>query len=155
MKLLIAPFAKKLKVKKKNAKDFPWWPEVIDILRKEKTSKLEIIQVGATGDELLRNIDGTLFNKDFVELCKEIRECDVWASVDTFFHHVATYVEKPGVVVWSQSDPKHFGDPMHTNLYKDRKYFRLQQFQYWDMTNYEEEAFVSPDVVAGAILKLS
>lgn len=154
MKILIAPYARELKIKKKNAKNYPWWPKVIELLKKEFLKEAQIVQVGTSSDTILKEVDKVILDKTFMDLCSEIKECDTWASVDTYFHHVASYVRKPGVVIWSQSDPKHFGDELHTNLFKDKKYFRKEQFHYWDMTNYDEDAFVEPKVVVEAIQKL-
>lgn len=154
MRILISPYANALRIKKKNPKNYPWWSQVTDLLKDRLGPKCNIIQVGTSEDSIIKNVDGLILDKKFLDLCAEINKCDTWASVDTYFHHVASYVKKPGVVIWSQSDPKHFGDELHTNLFKDKKYFRKEQFQYWDMTNYNEEAFVEPEVVVDAILKL-
>jgi ADP-heptose:LPS heptosyltransferase len=68
-------------------------------------------------------------------------------------HHLAHTVGKKGIVLFSQSDPKHFGYEENINLYKDKKFFRQNQFDIWEFANYNKDAFVEPEVILNVILK--
>jgi len=81
-----------------------------------------------------------------------LNDCATFVSVDNFFHHLAYLVGKPGVVVFSQSDPRIFGHDMHTNLLKDRKYLMPNQFVFWDSCKHNVDSFVDPSEIIDAIL---
>ena len=46
-----------------------------------------------------------------------------------------------------KSDPNIFGHPENINLLKDRSYLAEQQFLWWDLYEYNPEAFVKPEEV--------
>jgi hypothetical protein len=144
MNILISPFAKQMRNKMPHPKNYPWWPELIKLL-----SKHDITQLGVDGEKWL--VKRGFFSKPLKELYQKVSECDVWISVDSFLPHLAYHVKKPGVVIWSVSDPNIFGYPENINLLKDRKYLRANQFDCWEAQSFIEDAFVRPEVVAQAV----
>lgn len=138
--IIIAPYAKALRNGNNNPKNYPYWKELIPLIRHET-----IIQVGVSGEEQLVEE----FHKDLnlKQLAELIHECRTWISVDSFFQHYAWDLGKPGIVLWGQSDPNIFGHPENINLLKDRKYLREKQFWLWEQTPYIQEAFVSPQEI--------
>ena len=150
MRIIIFPFAKKMRNNQPHPKNYPYWSEVID-----KLSKLghTFIQVGTDGEEQL--VDDFRKNLSIKELSSLILECDTWIGVDSFGQHVAWDVGKKGIVLFSQSDPNIFGHPENINLLKDRKYLREKQFWLWEQTEYIKEAFVDANTVVNAIKELN
>lgn len=160
MKILISPFAQNLRNGKENPKNFPYWSELVSKLI---DSGFNVVQIGSSKDAPIKydipshdhvgtfEFKQNLKLKEVVEL---VKNCDVWISVDSFLQHLCAYHElKRGIVIFSQSDPKHFGYPRNTNLLKDRKYLREKQFWLWEQCEYNKEAFVTAEDVYKAVLK--
>jgi ADP-heptose:LPS heptosyltransferase len=151
MKILISPFAQKLRNGKDNPKNFPYWPELVKLLR---DGGFEVIQIGAAKDTPIEGIAEFKQNLKLKEIANLIKECDVWISVDSFLQHLNQYyTKKRGIVIFSQSDPKHFGYPLNNNLLKDKKYLREKQFWLWEQCEYNKDAFVSAEEVYINVLK--
>lgn len=142
MKILYAPFSRRLRNGNKNAKNYPWDQELHDAL---KELGHEIIQVGCPGEAQIADL--FLSGLTFQEITKHIKECDTFISVDSYLQHHAWWMDKRGIVLWGQSDPSIFGHDLHINLYTDRKFFRQNQFDIWEGVPMIEEAFVRPSVV--------
>ena len=81
------------------------------------------------------------------ELRKLLQECKTWIGIDSFFQHLAWDCQKPGIVLWSVSDPLIFGHRENTNLLKDRVYLAENQFLWWDFTEHNPDAFVKPEEI--------
>lgn len=139
--IIISPYAQKLPNGQENPKNYPYWPELISMIKEP------IIQIGVAGEKQL--VADFRTNLPFTELTRLVQECRTWCAVDSFLQHLAWDLGKPGVVIFSQSDPKIFGHPENTNLLKDRKYLRPNQFWLWTQTAYDIDAYVSPEVVFG------
>ena len=137
--IIISPFAKKLHSIKNNPKNYPYWKELIALIDEP------IIQVGVEGEYQL--VPDFRKNLPIVELKELIALCRIWIGVDSFFQHLAWVCNKPGIVLWSVSDPLIFGHPENTNLLKSRDYLASNQFLWWDFTEYNAEAFVLPEEV--------
>jgi ADP-heptose:LPS heptosyltransferase len=137
--ILIHPYAKPLMNGKRNPKNYPYWKELIELIDEP------IIQIGVEGEEQL--VDNFKKNLSMAELRQLIKDCRTWIGVDSFFQHLAWSVSKSGIVLWSVSDPLIFGHPENTNLLKDRKYLTANQFLWWDLTEYNQEAFIYPEEV--------
>jgi ADP-heptose:LPS heptosyltransferase len=145
--ILISPFSKALRNGGNNPKNYPSWKEVLKGLNGQ-----EVIQIGVDGEKQLTK--DFRKNLPFKEIEKLIQECDVWVSVDNFLPHMAHYLKKPGVVLFGQSDPNIYGYLENSNLLKDRKYLRPDQFLMWEQSEYIKEAFVKPEVVLESIRDL-
>lgn len=137
--ILIAPYAQKLRDGKNNPKNYPWWPELISLIKEP------IIQVGVDGEKQL--VDDFRKNLSLKELEVLLSDCRTWISVDSFFQHFAWDLGKKGIVLWGQSDPNIFGHPENINLLKDRKYLREKQFWWWEQCDYKADAFMDPEEV--------
>lgn len=144
--IIIAPFAKQMKNGMPHAKDFPFWNELLDMIKEH------VIQIGIEGEQQLTKD----FKKDLTigEIENLIRTCRTWISVDSFLPHMAKHLCKPGIVLWSRSDPNIFGYPENINLLKDRKYLRKNQFAIWEVVVLNPETFVSPEIVYQALYPL-
>lgn len=142
-RIVISPFSKPLRNGKKNAKNYPYWKSLIEILlsRGDKS-----IQVGIEGEENL-NTGVFLKNLPLRDLKNLIQSCDLWISVDNFMNHLGTWVEKKGIVIFGKSDPKIFGYEQNINVLKDKKYLRDNQFYYWEEEEYNKDVFVSPETI--------
>jgi hypothetical protein len=151
MKIIISPYAKKLREKvTPHPKNYPYWKELIALLKGQ-----EIIQIGVDGEEkLVDNCQFGLSSKDLISL---MATADLFISVENFLPHLMHYNfkgSKHGIVLFGKSDPEIYGYPENTNLLKDKKYLRWDQFGPWEMTEYVEEAFVTPETVYKAIFNL-
>lgn len=139
--ILIHPYAKPLKNGKENPKNYPYWEELIQKIPKS----IHIIQVGVDGEkQLVKDFRKSL---SILELRHLLDECKTWIGIDSFFQHLAWDCQKPGIVLWSVSDPLIFGHPENMNLLKDRKYLAPNQFLWWDFTAFDENSFVKPEEV--------
>jgi ADP-heptose:LPS heptosyltransferase len=150
---VISPYSKKMRNGKENPKNYPYWEDVVSNL-KSKNGNF-VVQVGIEGERKLSGVDKFLVGNSLKELEMIIKDCDAWASVDNFFQHLASNIGKRGVVVFGQSDPKIFGHKENENLLKDRKFLKPKQFDIWERTEFNKDAFVEPQVVVGALERLS
>ena len=137
--ILISPYSKKLVNGKQNPKNYPYWKELIKLIDEP------IIQVGIDGEEQL--VPEFCKNLPIARLKELIAECRTWIGCDSFFQHLAWDCKKPGIVLWSVSDPLIYGHPENINLLKNRDYLALNQFLWWDFTEYNPDAFVLPEEV--------
>lgn len=144
--IIISPYSKPLRNGNPNhPKNYPFWQDLIsEILYKYPTQT--IVQVGVKGEEQFKNTH-LCFNQSLNLLRGLLLNCDTWISVDNFFHHLASTIPKRGIVLFGQSDPKIFGDPNNINLYRQERFFRENQFDFWENAKYRTEAFVLPQVV--------
>ena len=144
--ILIAPFAQKLRTGKENPKNYPFWKELIELLK-----DYDLIQVGVDGEEQLTGD----FRKSlgYKDLCRLVNECDLFISVDSFLGHLGWYLGKKGIVLWGQSDPTIFGHDSNINLLKDRKYLRNNQFFWWEQAEFRNDCWITPQEVLCQIKK--
>ena len=140
--LIIAPFAKTLHNGKENPKNYPYWEELI---QKLVQNNVQVVQVGIEGEKQL--VPDFRKNLSLDELKELITQCDKWIGVDSFFQHLAWSINKPGIVLWSVSDPLIFGHPENTNLLKSRDNLAENQFLWWDFTEHNPNYFISPEEV--------
>ena len=137
--IIIHPFAKTLRNGKTNPKNYPYWKQLISMINEP------IIQIGVEGEEQL--VPDFRKNLPIPELRKLIQECRIWIGVDSFFQHLAWDEKKPGIVVWSVSDPLIFGHPENTNLLENRDNLSKNQFLWWEATDHNPNSFVKPEIV--------
>lgn len=152
MKILIAPYAKKLRGQdRSNPKDYPWSKELVSLLEQEGH---EVIQVGCSGEE---QIAKTVINDlKFQDVLKLIAGADTFIAVDSYLQHAAWFIGKKGIVLWGQSDPKVFGHSIHKNLIKSRKNLRqgYKMFDWWESAETNPEVFVKPAKVILTLRKM-
>ena len=137
--IIISPYAQKLPNGQENPKNYPYWKELLQLITEP------VIQIGVEGEAQL--VDDFRKNLPFSELTKLVNECRTWIAVDSFFQHFCWDLSKPGIVLFSQSDPNIFGHKENINILKDRKYLRQNQFLLWTQTNYDIDAYVPPQEV--------
>jgi ADP-heptose:LPS heptosyltransferase len=137
--IIISPYSKALTNGNRNPKNYPYWKELIELIDEP------IIQVGVEGEEQL--VPEFCKNLPIARLKELIAECRTWIGCDSFFQHLAWSCNKPGIVLWSVSDPLIFGHPENHNLLKSRDYLAENQFLWWNFTEYNADAFVKPEEV--------
>jgi len=137
--IIIHPYAKPLVNGNQNPKNYPFWKELISLIKEP------IVQIGVEGEEQL--VDDFRKNLSIIELRQLIKDCKTWIAVDSFFQHLAWSEGKKGIVLWSVSDPIIFGHEANINLLKDRVYLAQNQFLWWDFTEHNNDAFVKPEEV--------
>jgi ADP-heptose:LPS heptosyltransferase len=137
--IVISPYSKKLRNGKNNPKNYPYWKELVSLIEEP------IIQVGVEEEEQL--VDDFRKNLNLNELKTLVLQSRTWISVDSFFQHFCWDLDKPGIVLWGQSDPLIFGHSKNINLLKNRSYLREKQFWLWEQCDYKEDCFVKPKEV--------
>jgi len=143
MKILISPYSVNFSSHGgKNAKNYPYWQELIDML---VDAGHEVYQIHCCKEKIFKNVETISFDKIYkYEKLILSGKYDTFISVDNFFHHLAAYCKFPGYVIFGKSDPSIFGHKIHTNIYKNKKYFRPNQFDVWFFEKYNEDVFVKP-----------
>jgi len=142
--ILIHAYASALRTGLPNPKTYPYWVELLTLL-----AEPNVIQIGVTGDTpLVKDFRALLPLK---EIRKLVEHCKYWIAIDSFLPHLAHHVPKPGVTLWSVSDPSRFGYPENLNLLRDPKYLRPKQYRIWEEQSYDPEAFLSAYDVAARI----
>jgi hypothetical protein len=150
MKIIISPYPKKLRERSTpHPKQYPFWKELVKSLE-----AFDIIQIGVEGEErLVENCKFNLPTKELIELTKDM---DLFISVENFFPHFCNYnfKDKKGIVLFGRSDPDIFGYQQNSNLLVDRKFLRWDMMGPWEACEYQEEAFVKPEIVVETVKKL-
>jgi hypothetical protein len=142
--IVLSAWSKPLRNGKVNAKNYPHWQELVNIL---KTDGWYIIQIGQGAEVKLRNVDESVWDKDIWHLKEEIDKADLLLGIDNFFPHLWEYYGKSGIVLWSASDPTIFGYRANTNVLKDVKFLRPQQFAIWEEWEANLDAWLSANEV--------
>jgi ADP-heptose:LPS heptosyltransferase len=145
--ILISPWSRKTTDGKLSPKNYPHWPAVVEALAKAGYDVLQLSCKGEADVPLAARRD----NLPLSEIALLMNECQTWASVDNFFHHMAWTVGEPGVVIFGSSDPEIFGHAENINLLKDRRFLREWQFRHWSQESIRPEIFVGPEAVVGAV----
>lgn len=146
MNILIAPYPKPLRNGKKSAKCYPYWKELINLLKGH-----HIIQIGVTGEDRL--VSDFRVNLTLVEIEQLVKTCDFWISVDSFLQHIAIIYNKKGIVLWGTSHPNIFGYTTNYNILLDKKYLRPDPYYWWEDEEWNPDAFAKADVVYSLIQK--
>lgn len=145
--VVIAPYSSKLHNGKINAKNYPYFPELIKLL---KNKGFYIIQIGVSGEARFEGVNEFKTNLSFKEL--EVlawKDETLLISVDSFFSHFCHTIGRSCIVLWGKSDPNVFGYTENINVLKDRKYLRNahDQFVFWNDVEFDSEVFVKADQV--------
>lgn len=148
LKILLSPFGKKLIEGGENAKTYPYAEALVGLLKQEGHY---IVQVGTRDEKQI--CDSFLANLPYKELCKVIQTYDTFIGVDSYLQHLAWFLNKPGIVLWGISDPNIFGHSIHHNLFRDRKYFRFNQFDSWEKVQPVPDSFIKPSEVLDCLHK--
>lgn len=137
----------------KNPKNYPFWRQLVALLRLQGH---RVIQIGLSGEKTI-GANGFLYNKSLGEIAGMIPNYDLWLSVDNFLPHLvkAMAPEKQGIVIFSRSDPKIYGYEENINILVDKKYLRPDQFGLWWNCEFILEAFPDPELVFSEFLKIT
>jgi len=145
--IIISPWSKIMRNNLENPKNYPYWNQVVIELN---ANNIKTIQVGVNGERLIGARE-VLFNLSIKQLSDLIKSTDTWISVDNFFQHLAHIVGKPGIVIWSKSNPEIFGYKNNVNLLKGKMYLRPDQFNIWEQCSFDIESFVEPKKVIDSV----
>lgn len=137
--VIIHPYSRKLNNGRENPKNYPFWRELIGMIDED------IVQIGVAGEKAL--VADFRESLTIAELKLLVQECRTWIAVDSFFQHLCWAEKKPGIVLWSVSDPLIFGHPENTNLLKSRDCLAPNQFLWWESIEFDPSKFVRPEEV--------
>lgn len=140
--ILISPYSSYLP-NKPNAKNYPYWEEVVAYLNELGA---HVFQVGYYGERKIKGVELFMVDTDYKTLSKISKKVDMRVSVDNFYPHFCHNLGLKCTVIFSQSDPDIFGYDDNVNLIKGDEYLRpgYSQFDTWHNAVYNEEAFVHP-----------
>jgi len=139
--IIISPYSRKAPdLISENPKNYPYWKELVEKIK--TLENVSTLQVGVRGEELI-GCDNFVKNLSMKDLADLTKRCHYFISVDNFFHHMcdAWVKDIDGMVIFSRSDPKIFGHEKYTNVLKDEKYLRPDQFGMWKDCTFEKDAF--------------
>jgi len=138
-----------------NAKCYAHWQEVINLLLDKG---FKVIQIAASNEKIYSDVY-TKMNLPFPEISKLCEKADAIIAVDSFMPHLVNLykVKIPIIVLWTENDPNIFGYEGHIHLFKDRKYFRPQQYCWrpWGDTVINQEESIEPEIVVDTVLKIT
>ena len=75
--IIISPYSKALRNGKRNPKNYPYWQELIELIKEP------IVQIGIEGEEQL--VPDFRKNLSLSELRELVNQCRTWISCDSFF----------------------------------------------------------------------
>lgn len=140
------PFSRRNYDGSMSAKTYPFWKDLIGLLHNNNHT---LTQIGEIGEEKL--VSDVRFNLQKKDHKKLLAEHDTFISVDTWYPHFAHKLGRPGVVIWGKSDPAIYGYDTHFNIFKDRRYFRKEQFRIWSEEPYDANVFLTADKVLESV----
>lgn len=146
--VLISPYSKVLRNGERNPKSYEHWERLLAMLHDDGW---HITQLIFGGEPKLQGADAVMKNVPFGEQERLLKHFKTWISVDNYFHHLAVTTNKPGVVIFTRSDPVIYGHKENVNLLRDRKYLRYDQYGIWEQCNYIADASIEPEKVFDAV----
>jgi len=150
--IIISPYAAKLRNGKRNAKNYPYWSEMISIF---KNKNYYVIQLGVEGEDRLTGVDEFRQNLSYDDIESLLKKEDTLAmSVDSLLPHFCKTINVRCIVLWGRSDPSVFGYPENINFLKDRKYLRNKhdQWVFWEDVPYDPEPFMTAESVVSDLI---
>jgi len=151
MKFIISPYTKPLRDGKINAKNYPYWERLINLLKPSH----DLCQIGITNEKPL--VDNFIINLKMAELVDLAKGYDAFIAIDNFFPHFMNchFPDKRGIVLFGPSDPVIFGYKQNINLFAAKQYFRKFQFDAWEAQEANDLAHADPYLVITALRKLN
>lgn len=130
---------------KENAKNYPYWAELVSMMRAEGHT---VTQIGRRGDRAF-GANKFLEDRSFDKIAELVDHHDFFISVDSFLPHLVHQkkIGTPGFVIFSVSDPKLFGYPENFNHLKADKFLRDEQWGVWKGVEFNEAAFDKPEKI--------
>jgi len=145
-KCLIQPYAKPLRNGKENAKNYPYWEELVKLLQSEG---YEITQLQSGDEKVIANLK--LLRGSLSQIESALQYFDFFIAIDSFLPHMAHCHNKAGVVLWGKSDPAVFGYHENLNLHNGKSWMTRAQYWPWEDEPFEAEAFMKPAEVVAKI----
>ncbi len=146
MNIILFPFAKTMRNGSTHPKNYPFWTELIQLLKNDGHT---LTQLGVEGETQL--VDDFRKNLSYGDLCETIKGCDTWIGVDSYGQHLGWSLGVRGIAIFGQSDPLIFGHSENVNLLKSRKYLRDKQFWLWEQCEAVDECWVTPEEVMASL----
>jgi hypothetical protein len=142
--ILISPYSRKLRNNKENPKNYPYWKELIELLKEYDNN---IVQIGVKGEIPL--VLDFRFDMRLEDIKRLVFSSDFWMSVDNFLPHLVNVrkVNKQGIVLWGPSDPLIYGYKSNINILKSRDCLRKDQFGIWEALDFNKDIFMEPEGV--------
>lgn len=131
--ILIAKGVRPLRNGKRSAKEYPFWNDLVPMLKNEGYEVKEIVEMPLQDLEAL------------------IKESLTVVCCDSFVQHFCWSINKPAVVLWGTGDPAIFGHRENINLLKSRNNLRPNQFDTWEEAVGSVLVWVSPKEVLKTI----
>ncbi len=148
--IVISPFSRTLKNGAKNPKNYPYWEELISMIKESFPN--ETICQAVDKDEARLKGAKTFVKTNLKTLPKFLASAKLVLSVDNFMPHLCHYYSiQKCIVVFGQSDPRIYGWKEYLNLCLDEQYLMPNQFASWEEATYKEEAFPKPEFIFGII----
>lgn len=153
LEVIISPYSSKVADGKTNAKNYPYWPELVALLNRDG---YKVIQIGVTGEERITGVSEFLVDLSYGQLADLGHQCATWIAVDNFWPHFCHASKlRRGIVLWGVSDPKIWGYPENVNLLRGRDFLRQHQFQTWNEIDYNPNAFIFAENVLPHVYKFA
>lgn len=153
MELILSPYSSKVANGKVNAKNYPWFPKLVQLLNRDG---YRVIQIGVSGEERIEGVGEFLANLSYGGLINLVNRYTGWISVDNFFPHFCHANKlKSGIVLWGPSDPRIWGYSRNINLLRGRDYLRQHQMQTWNEIEFDAQRFVYAENVIPHVHKLA
>jgi ADP-heptose:LPS heptosyltransferase len=135
-KILIHPYANNLREGGVSPKNYPYFPELLGLLRQDGSV---IAQIGREGEDQLCET----FHKNLPisQISEILKESEFFISVDSFLPHLAILHGVRGVVLWGPSDPKIYGYENNLNISGGRP--RKDQGLFYSKADIDPSRFVS------------
>lgn len=137
--ILLSPYSRITPKGEPSPKNYPYFEEVVNGM-----PDVQFYQIGSVGEPVISGVRRHFLGRNMKFIKGLIDECTTFLAVDNFLPHMCHYYKKHGVVIFSRSDPSIFGYPENLNIYKDKRYFRKNQFDFWGQKDYDKDAFVNP-----------
>ncbi len=142
--IIISPYSRPMRNGKVNPKNYPYWGELVSLLKGEG---FFVIQIGRSGEKPIEGVNDIRLDLTLDSLRELVATADTWISVDNFFQHFCSLIHKPGYVIFGPSDPNIFGHKENVNILKDRKYLREKQFDIWEVIECNNDIFFKPEEI--------
>jgi ADP-heptose:LPS heptosyltransferase len=135
--VLMARGVRPLRNGKPNAKLYPFFDQLSNLLKQEGYEVIELTK------EL-----------PLLELKALVKSMFTTICCDSFLSHFCESIGAQAVVIFGPSDPKIFGCKSNINLFKSKAGFRKDQFKVWEDEPCNDSIWVTPEEILTVIKAL-
>lgn len=148
-------------------KDYPYRVELYKLLKQELDCVVYMIgdsyrvplkkgQTPLAPSEMNNPMYGDVLITDlsYEGLLQNVKDMDIWVAVDSFYHHAAGLLQKPGVAILGPWRSQNVGYLWNFNLEMSPEY-QIPHAKYMDNEKARpKEAFPSPEIVVNAVKQI-